>query len=194
LFTEYGSTSALGSYDVNDDGIPNLQKELEMRPKKLCLHSVLFYFIFTGLSLSPAHCDSLDHAIGGGFGLPYGGVGVNYELGVNEFIAPTFGVGLVPDNLGWNAGVRAYYPGRDYIVRGRLTLLYGTNVILEKEGVSGGDEETDTGLSLGVGVDWRFGEDWGVSADLFVADTDTPRGYEKVDNDIFMALGVSYHW
>jgi hypothetical protein len=72
--------------------------------------------------------------------------------------------------------------------------LYGTNVILEKEGVSGSDEETDTGLSLGVGVDWRFSEDWGVSADLFVADTDTPRGYEKVDNDIFMALGVSYHW
>ena len=165
-----------------------------MRLKKLCVHSALVFLIFTGLSLSPAHADQLDHAIGFGFGLPYGGIGVNYELGINDVIAPTLGVGLVPDNLGWNAGVRAYYPGRDYFVRGRVTLLYGTNVILEKDSVSGSDKDTDTGFSLGIGVDWRFGEKWGLSGDLFFADTDVPRGYDKVDNDIFISMGVSYHW
>ncbi len=162
--------------------------------KRLLVRTAVVLCIVTGLGLTAAKAEPLDHALGFGFGLPFGGIGVNYELGINDFIAPTLGVGLVPDNIGWNIGIRGYYPGRDHFVRGRVTLLYGTNVILEEEGVSGSDKDTETGLSLGFGVDWRFGERWGLGADLFFADTDVPRGFDKVDNDIFIALGLSYHW
>jgi hypothetical protein len=162
--------------------------------KKLLVHMVVVFFMVTGFGLAPAQGDPLEHLLGFGFGLPFGGIGVNYELGLNDYIAPTLGVGFVPDNVGWNAGVRGYYPGREYYVRGRVTLLYGTNVILEKEGLSSSDKDTETGFSLGFGVDWRFGERWGLGADLFLADTDVPRGYEKMDNDIFLSLGLSYLW
>jgi hypothetical protein len=162
--------------------------------KKLLVYTGMVFFMATGLGLAPAQGDSLEHVLGLGFGLPYGGIGVNYELGLTEYVAPTLGVGFVPDTFGWNMGVRGYYPGRDYFVRGRVTLLYGTNVILEEEGMSGNDKDTETGFSLGFGVDWRFGERWGAGGDLFWADTDVPPGYDKVDNDIFISMGLYYLW
>jgi hypothetical protein len=165
-----------------------------MRPKKLLVHAALISFILTGLCFS-AQADYPEHAIGAGIGLPYGGdFGINYELGLNEYLAPTIGIGWLPDNIGWNLGIRAYYPGREYFVRGRFTLLYGTNSEHEKIGVSGSDHKTNSGFSAGIGVDWRLNENWGVGADLFIADIDTPAGYEKNDDDFFLALGFNYRW
>lgn len=165
-----------------------------MRLKNLFVSAFLTLFILAGLNLS-AHAEYPEHVIGAGIGLPYGGdFGVNYELGLNEYVAPTIGIGLLPDNIGWNLGVRAYYPGREYFVRGRFTLLYGTNSEHEKIGVSGSDHKTNSGFSAGVGVDWQLNDNWGVCADLFMADIDTPAGYEKNEDDFFLALGLYYRW
>jgi opacity protein-like surface antigen len=165
-----------------------------MRLERLFVSAVLFLFMLTGLSLS-AHAQYPEHIVGAGIGLPYGGdFGVNYELGLNEFVAPTIGIGWLPDNIGWNLGVRAYYPGRDYYVRGRFTLLYGTNSDHERISASGSDHKTNSGFSAGVGVDWELTDHWGVCADMFIADIDTPAGYNKNDDDFFLALGFYYRW
>jgi hypothetical protein len=165
-----------------------------MRLKKLSVSAVSIFLMLTGLRLS-AHAEYPEHVVGAGIGLPYGGdIGISYQLDLNEYVAPTIGIGWLPDNIGWNLGIRAYYPGRDYYVRGRFTLLYGTNSEHEKIGASGSDYKTNSGFSAGVGVDWEFNENWGGCADLFVADIDTPAGYEKHDDDFFLALGFYYRW
>lgn len=164
-----------------------------MRLKKLLVQAAFIFLMITGLSFSASADYTHENVFGFGFGLPYGGLGINYELGLNDYLAPTIGVGYLPENIGWNAGVRLYYPGRDYILRGRITALYGTNTLLERKG-SGSDYKTETGISVGIGFDWRFGEEWGFCGDLLLADKDTPAGYEEKSGDIFLALGFSYRW
>lgn len=151
-------------------------------------------FLFTVFISSPAQSIELEHVVGGGIGLPYGGIGANYELGINDYFAPVVGLGLFPENIGWNAGARLYYPGRDAKFRGRLTALYGTNTVLERT-VSGNKEyDTDTGLSAGLGINWRFGDRWAFDADVFLVDHDTPPGYTKEGSDVKGALGFSFRW
>lgn len=137
---------------------------------------------------------SLEQSVGFGLGLPYGGVGVNYELGVNDYFAPTLGVGLLPDNLGWNLGVRLYYPGRDSKLRGRLTALYGTNTLIEYTGYGESDYKTKEGFSAGIGANWRFSKTWAFDADLFVAESKAPAGAEKKGGDVKFSLGMSRRW
>jgi hypothetical protein len=143
---------------------------------------------------SPVHSTQLEQSYGLGLGLPYGGLGVNYELGVNDYFAPTLGLGYLPDNIGWNAGVRFYYPGRDARFRGRLTALYGTNVILKKTIAGNTDYDTQTGMSGGLGFNWRFGDYWSFAVDLFVVENDVPAGYEEKGSEVKFTLGFSRHW
>lgn len=54
--------------------------------------------------------------------------------------------------------------------------------------------DTDTGLSGGLGINWRFGNRWAFDADLFVTDYNTPPGYTKEGSDVKGALGFSFRW
>ncbi len=144
---------------------------------------------------SSALCNQVEHSAGFGIGLPYGGVtGVNYELGLNDYFAPVVGIGVLPDNIGWNVGARVYYPGREAKVRGRLTALYGTNTLLETSTLGSKDYETEEGFSGGLGVNWRFAEHWAFDADVFVVDSDVPAGYTQEGSDVKGAIGFSYRW
>lgn len=151
--------------------------------------TILFLSICT-----TAFGNQIEHSVGGGLGLPYGGVGANYELGLNDFFAPTVGLGWLPENLGWNAGARLYYPGRDSKVRGRLTALYGTNTVLERNVLGNKDYKTEEGFSGGLGLNWRFTDRWAFDADLFVVDQDVPPGYTKEGSDVKISLGFSRRW
>lgn len=146
---------------------------------------------------SSAFAAELENVIGIGLGLPYGGIGVNYELGLTDYFAPTFGFGYVPDNVGWNVGARLYYPDRNAKIRGRATILYGTNVLLEKRSWFGGEEEyeTDEGISAGLGFNWRYSQGWAFDADVFYTDYEIPQGYEeKVGSEVKLSLGFSSRW
>lgn len=158
------------------------------------LYIIIPAFLLTFAFSAPAYCNQLEHVIGGGIGLPYGGVGANYELGVNDYFAPTVGLGFSHENICWDAGARLYYPGRDAKFRGRLTALYGTNVIREKITLGKKEYDADTGLSGGLGINWRFGNHWAFDFDLFVADRNIPYGYIKQGSDIKGALGFSWRW
>jgi hypothetical protein len=122
-------------------------------------------------------------------------MGVNYELAINDYVAPTAGLGYFDDNAIWNAGVRFYYPGRDYKFRGRLTALYGVNTILEdKQPYENKEYDTRTGFSGGIGFDVRFGTQWSFNMDILAADKNIPDNYESESNSILMALGFSYRF
>ncbi len=150
-------------------------------------------FFFTTLFSTPAFSAEFEHVFGTGIGLPYGGLGVNYELGVCDYFAPVIGLGIIPDNVGWNAGARLYYPGREAKLRARLTALYGTNAVIERE-YSSEDYDAETGLSGGIGINWRFARHWAFDADLFVVDQDIPNGYKEEGSDVKISLGCSFRW
>jgi len=158
----------------------------------------VFLAVFVCVIQPSAFAAELENAIGIGLGLPYGGgIGVNYELGLTDYFTPTFGFGYVPDNIGWNVGARLYYPGRSANFRGRATILYGTNLLLEKRSWFGGEEEyeTDEGVSAGLGFNWRFSQGWAFDADVFYTDYEIPKGYEeKSGGEIKGALGFSSRW
>lgn len=155
---------------------------------------IISAFLFTFVFSAPAYSNQLEHVIGGGIGLPYGGIGANYELGINDYFAPIVGLGLLPEDIGWNVGARLYYPGRDAKFRGRLTALYGTNTLLERTVAGEREYDTDTGLSGGIGINWRFGDHWAFDADVFVVDYDIPVGYEEQGSDVKGSLGFSRRW
>jgi len=161
-----------------------------MFKSKRFIIAVLLIFSFSSV---PAFSAELEHVVGAGIGLPYGGFGVSYELGVCDYFAPVLGVGLLPDNIGWNVGARLYYPGRDAKFRARLTALYGTNTLVEHKH-SNDDYDTETGMSGGVGLNWRFAPHWALDADFFVVENDVPDGYEQEGSDVKIALGCSFRW
>jgi hypothetical protein len=132
-----------------------------------------------------------EHSFGFGLGLPYGGLGVNYELGATDYFACTIGLGRVPDNIAWNVGIRLYYPGREAKFRGRTTFLCGTNLVLETQHWYGSEYKTEEGLSTGIGFSWRFGKKWAFDADLFHIDANIPAGYEEQGPDTKISLGFS---
>lgn len=151
-------------------------------------------FIIALLSLnSSAHAITIENVIGAGFGLPYGGVGINYELGISDYFAPTAGVGYVTNNAGWAVGARLYYPGRNATFRFRATGLYGTNALLQKNPF---EERYDTqeGFSGGFGFNWRYSDSWAFDADIFVVDVNLPTGYQKKGGDIKGSVGFSVRW
>ena len=165
-----------------------------MRRTRSVVQAILIVLMVMGLSFSAHADDAPVHTFAGGLGMPYGGFGFNYEYALNDVFAPTVGLGYLPENFGWSLGVRLYFPERASAVRGRLSALYGVTTVLEKETVSGTDYKTDNGFSMGVGVDWHFGQFWGLAADIFFAETDTPTGYKEESDDIFLALGVNYRF
>jgi len=143
--------------------------------------------------LAPAYAADGKSKVAFGLGLPYGGgVGVNYEHGITDHLAPTLGQGWLPDNFGWNVGLRVYFNDRDATLGWRITALYGVNTLLERPD---GDYETDEGLSAGVGLDWRYGKAWGFELDLFWADVDFDEAlYDEYGPEIKISVGWGKRW
>ncbi len=162
--------------------------------KKITGFSLIMLFLSS--LYTPVFADDIENVIGFGVGLPYGGFGINYELGLTDYFAPMIGVGALPDNVGWNVGARLYYPDRSAKFRVRATCLYGTNTLLEERSWWNNEEEytTDEGISAGFGFNWRFAQSWAFDFDLFYVDSDIPAGYEEKGSDVKFALGFSCRW
>jgi hypothetical protein len=140
------------------------------------------------LPVAPAMAQEAEHVLGFGLGIPYGVLGANYEIGLNEYVAGTVGLGLAIEGLGWFAGGRLYYPASDKF-RARLTAGYGVTGI-----VTGFGSDTLTGFAGGPGLDWRYGEKWSFQADvLFITTEDVPENADELGGggNVKIALGFA---
>ena len=118
--------------------------------------------------------------LGIGLGIPYGGVGLNYETAGQA--VPTLGLGYVPGGVGWNVGLRYYLkPPGTTNMNWRITAFYGVNTILD----TGSEYDTRTGVSLAIGVKNAKGFD----ADLVIPFTNVPAGYEEAGAALKLSLG-----
>jgi hypothetical protein len=100
------------------------------------------------------------NSIGIGAGIPYGGlVGLNGELMIVKNLNATVGIGLAERIAGYNVGAKYYLRDGEKALRPRISGYYGVNGTLEMSGGSKGDEtKTYSGLSIGIGLQWMWGE------------------------------------
>ena len=147
----------------------------------VCIGAVAVLCCFTG----SASAQDNEQAIGIGVGIPYGVLGVNYEVALNDYVAGTAGLGFAIEGLGWFAGGRLYYPVSDKF-RARLTAGYGVTAI-----VTGFGSDTLTGFAGGPGLDWRFGEKWSFQSDVLFITYDEPDGVSADGGNVKVALGFA---
>ena len=160
---------------------------MKTKPLALVLIAIV---VFACIGVGSTH--PIKHRYGCGMGLPYGAMGFNYDMGINDYLSPTCGIGLVSEGVGWNIGARLYYPGPNNRVRGRITALYGTNMLLEDRH-TGEDSQysTELGFSVGVGTVIRLGPSWSLELDLFYINAEIPVGYEEGGTDLAYSFGFS---
>ncbi|MBM95028.1 MAG: hypothetical protein CMI09_04175 [Oceanospirillaceae bacterium] len=112
--------------------------------------SLLAAAILASLSV-PAVAES-DIAVGAGFGIPYGGLGVNFSHALNDQFEVMAALGTTGvAGMGKAIGVTAFFSEESD--RGwRSSLIYGTNTILEEQDFFGDSEyESFDGLNLSIG-------------------------------------------
>lgn len=111
--------------------------------------------------------------VGIGFGIPYGILGVNVDFVVAPNLNLTAGLGTSTVDLGYSFGAKYFFSDVSHSFRPRILALYGTNAVLWD--ASGWDNDKSyTGLSLGAGAQWMWGESKSNGLDfdiIFIATT-----------------------
>ena len=113
---------------------------------------------------------------GFGLGVQYGVLGGGVEMHLPPAQSSVF-VGLgtsILAGMGWSLGARFYI--RDFMAsfQPRFTALYGTNsVLIIKKTDSKSDFELGTGIDIGAGFKWMFGDthSWGIDFDIYYLGT-----------------------
>ena len=134
--------------------------------------------------------DPIPGTFGVGLGLPYGGVGGNFETGQQTRLS--VGVGWLPDNIGWNVGIKHYFQP---LVVGEgsfsISAYYGVNQIQERIYISpyssSHEYDTDTGFSVGLG--WTGDE---IDLGILVPFNDVPAGYEEYGPPVKIYIGYRF--
>jgi len=102
------------------------------------------------------------HSFGVGFGIQYGIIGANVDVNIARNLNVTAGLGTtVFAGAGYNLGLKYFLTPLNRTFRPRIAAYYGVNAIIVKEyvGITKDDEgENYTGLSLGIGGQWMWGE------------------------------------
>jgi hypothetical protein len=93
-------------------------------------------------------------SIGLGFGIPYGGLGINAELPLHDLVHLSGGIGtaiyVTPIA---NVGSRIYLRSGDYRWRPRFSAFYGHNCFVFTNDIN----ETISGITLGIGQQFYLG-------------------------------------
>ncbi|MCK4427073.1 MAG: hypothetical protein KAW16_01165 [candidate division Zixibacteria bacterium] len=101
------------------------------------------------------------NSFGVGLGIPYGVLGANVDVNIASNFNLSAGVGTtVFAGIGYNIGLKYFFTPVERTFRPRVSGYYGVNSVVVKEyiGIAKEDEgETYTGLSLGVGGQWMWG-------------------------------------
>lgn len=100
------------------------------------------------------------NSYGLGLGVPYGVLGMNldYNIAPNLNLSGGLGTTLFA-GIGYNFGLKYFFAPIEKTFRTRVSAYYGVNsMILKQYGYKDDEGESYTGLSLGIGGEWRWGE------------------------------------
>lgn len=148
------------------------------------------------------------HSIGLGWGIPYGGLGINLDANDPHFLALSIGVGTtvfsdmpfkdyeVFDLIAYNAGIKCFFTSVEKPLRPRVSIYYGVNSISLH-----GNGQRNWGVSLGIGLQWMWGEAKSSGFDfdiIYIGTTDInveglPEGsYKRIEktNEIKISIGL----
>lgn len=125
--------------------------------KKIIL--VLTFLLFASVSLAQDETSETPefdkNSWGLGFGIPYGVLGANIDVNVVDNLNLSFGLGTtVIAGVGYNFGFKYFFTSVENTMRPRILAFYGVNAVSS----IGDDTETYTGLSIGAGLQWMWGE------------------------------------
>ena len=133
--------------------------------------------------------------VGVGLGIPYGGIGVNYEFSPVDRFSLDAGAGWTPGGFGWSVGPRVYFADQSKSFRPRISASYGTVAIIKPQF---GDWKTDTGCCVGPGFQWVFGQkkNWSLDFDVLYVFYNLPRNYRQEwgTDHVKVSIGFGYHF
>ncbi|MDD5258375.1 MAG: hypothetical protein PHD29_00185 [bacterium] len=133
-----------------------------------------------------------------GFGIPYGVLGVNFEIGLNDLLSLCAGIGIYPsgndvDNfgdleIGYSVGGRIYFAPRKSHFRPRINLLRGTVAINKSS------DSFIEGFAPGLGFDWKVSRKLGMDFDLLYPIYDQPKGTHQEGGAVKISIGFGYYF
>ncbi len=137
-------------------------QEIHEKVKKTIMTLAALFFLAGGglwAELPAAGKDSY-FGMGSGIGIPYGVIGVNFELNpylpgaesIADYLGISGGVGFCYPGVGFAGGLHLYPVGRDAIVAPRLSAYIGTVGFVQHYW---GDEQLYGG-SFGGGISWKL--------------------------------------
>lgn len=97
-------------------------------------------------------------SIGIGYGIPYGGLGVNGDVFFGDNLALTVGIGSFGYTAGYELGAKYFYGSPAKTWRPLAVVLYGINGVLMLEGETQDIREAFSGISAGLGSQFLFGK------------------------------------
>ena len=103
-----------------------------------------------------------ENSWGIGLGIPYGVLGGNIDINVAPNFNLSAGIGTsIVAGLGYNIGLKYFFSSIKQSFRPRVSAYYGINSAVLKKypgGIKEDEGEAFTGVSLGVGAQWMWGE------------------------------------
>lgn len=108
-------------------------------------------------------------SLGLGYGIPYGGLGLNADYLFLDNVALTVGFGAFEYSAGYSIGAKVFFRSPERALRPQLLMVYGVNGIITKDAVV---EVTSnlayTGVTAGLGAQYMLGKSkkHGFDADL----------------------------
>jgi len=124
--------------------------------------------------------------LGVGIGIPYGVIGANVEYALENNLNLTGGFGTTGlAGSGYNLGVKYYLKDVGNTRRPRISAYYGTNAMIAVT-VFGGEDinESFSGLTLGYGQQWMWGESKKHGLDLDLMYLLTTGSFEERKDEI----------
>jgi len=123
--------------------------------KRFTVLTMIFITLTLLISVPAMAISDESFSIGVGIGNPYGGgwIGGNLNYIVTDYVELSVGVGLLPEAIGFNTGVKVYLLPPDNNFRLRASAYYGTNAIV----FTFWETITYNGLTAGLGWKYSFG-------------------------------------
>lgn len=141
---------------------------------KICLLAILALAALSTLAAQSAGMGfgtygDKQGSLGLGYGIPYGGLGLNADYLFLDNVALTVGFGAFQYSAGYAIGGKVFFRGPDKALRPQLLMVYGVNGIVTKgAAVEVASNEAYTGVTAGVGAQYMLGKSkrHGFDADL----------------------------
>ena len=133
--------------------------------------------------------------IGFGIGIPYGGIGTNLVISLNDYFVLTGGAGFMKSYFSAIVGTKIYFRSPYKKFRPRLSLYAGNiGIIAIRGGYNGDKYDGISGTAVAVGYDGRFSDRWSFDFDIIRIFYSAPEGVVKEGGDTMASVGINYHY